>query len=181
LVDCGATTHIVNDDSKFLHIDSSFRPENHYIELGDGSRGNNVALKRGNVEICLKDSSGKIVKSVLEDALYVPSYPQNIFSVQAATAKGTCVNFFPNSANLVTKDGTKFEIEKRGKLYYLYNVSSSTICAAHSSRSCTAEDWHKILGHCNKDDVLRLEKVVDGMVVTGRDQTRSQCFLLKDV
>jgi len=33
LVDCGATTHIVNKDNNFTFVDSSFNPADHYIEL----------------------------------------------------------------------------------------------------------------------------------------------------
>ena len=29
LVDCGATTHIINDDSHFISIDENYKPENH--------------------------------------------------------------------------------------------------------------------------------------------------------
>ena len=35
LVDCGATTHIINDESKFSNFDDKFAPEKHYIELAD--------------------------------------------------------------------------------------------------------------------------------------------------
>lgn len=45
--------------------------------------------------------------------------------------------------------GTKFETEKRGKLYYL-NVTMP------------AETWHQILGHCNTNDVFKLDDVVEG-------------------
>ena len=38
LVDTGATAHILIDQSKFLKFDEDFKPENHYIELADGSR-----------------------------------------------------------------------------------------------------------------------------------------------
>ena len=67
----------------------------------------------------LNTSEGKRVDAELENALFVPTYPQNIFSVQAATEKGATVVFRPNSAELVTCDGTTFDIEKRGRLYYL--------------------------------------------------------------
>ena len=36
LVDCGATTHIVNYDSDFIFIVDNFNPEGHFIELADG-------------------------------------------------------------------------------------------------------------------------------------------------
>ena len=33
LVDCGATTHIVNKNENFIHVDPSFKPEEHFIKL----------------------------------------------------------------------------------------------------------------------------------------------------
>ena len=77
LVDCGATTHIINDESKFNKFNDHFTPDKHYIELADGTRSNNVALKRGDVEITIMDTTGKLVNASL-NALYIPTYPQNI-------------------------------------------------------------------------------------------------------
>ena len=162
LVDCGATTHVVNDVSKFADFDAQFNPEKHFIELADGTKANNVALKRGTVNLSLNTADGKRVNAELQDALYVPSYPQDIFSVQAATEKGATVVFHPDSAELVTQDGTKFDIEKHGRLYYLCsNVSSC-------SHTCNLKRWHEILGHCNVADILKLENVVDGMKITDK-------------
>ena len=53
LVDCGATTHIINDESKFLFFEKNFNPNDHYIELADGSRTNNVAMKKGTAKLYL--------------------------------------------------------------------------------------------------------------------------------
>ena len=78
-----------------------------------------MALKRGDVEIIIKDTTGELVNATLKNASYILSYPQNIFSVQAATERGDSVSFNPGSAELVYKDGTKFNIEKHGRLYYL--------------------------------------------------------------
>ena len=103
LVDCGATTHIINHESKFSKFDDIFAPEKHYVESADGTRSNNVALKRGDVEITIMDTTGKCVNATLKNALYIPTYPQNIFSVQAATERGASVSFNPDSAELVYK------------------------------------------------------------------------------
>ena len=32
------------------------------------------------------------------------------------------------------------------------------------------KDWHKILGHCNLEDILALEKVVEGMKITDKKE-----------
>ena len=71
------------------------------------------ALKNGTVEISLRNAFGNIVVGTL-DVLFVPSYPQNIFSVDVATANGANVNFLPDSAQLVTGSGQLFHIKKHG-------------------------------------------------------------------
>ena len=70
--------HIINEESKFNKFNDNSTPDKHYIELADGTRSNNVALKRGDVEINIMDTTGKLVNASLKDALYIPIYPQNI-------------------------------------------------------------------------------------------------------
>jgi len=174
LVDCGATAHIITDESKFTNFDESFKPEKHYTELANGTRSNNIALKRGDVNLTVMDVNGRRVDTSLKNALYIPSYPQDIFSVQAATEKGASVTFSPDYAELVSKDGTIFNIEKHDRLYYLSrcddNVTSDSI-----NYTCDMKGWHAILGHCNYDDVLKLESVVDGMKVIGTNCIPGDC------
>ena len=76
LVDCGATTHIINDRSKFVKFDETFDPQNHLKELADGSRTSGVVSGRGNVSVLVRDVNGSPHKMILENALYVPSYKQ---------------------------------------------------------------------------------------------------------
>lgn len=45
LVDTGATSHIINDKSKFVAFDRNFDPNSHVIELADGSKANVVTGK----------------------------------------------------------------------------------------------------------------------------------------
>ena len=92
LIDCIATTRIVNFDN-FGTTDKSFKPEEHFMELTNGSMSINVAKKKGTVQITFYTTDGKPVKIKLEDVLYVPSFPQCIFSVRSATGKGAKVNF----------------------------------------------------------------------------------------
>ena len=63
------------------------------MELADGTRSNNIATKRGDAEVILTDANGRNVKAVLKDALLIPTYPQSIFSVKAATLNGAEVKF----------------------------------------------------------------------------------------
>ena len=160
LVDCGATTHIINDESKFIQFDDNFDPSCHIIELADGRKLSDLAHKRGNACVELKDVDNNVHKCILYNALYVPSFSQNIFSVQAATDRGANIEFHPNSATLRSSN-TAFNIKRQGQLYYL------NMCdAGKANRSL--EEWHVIMGHCNKQDILRLENVVDGMKITNK-------------
>lgn len=172
LVDCGATAHIITDENKFLRFDDTFNGDKHFMELADGTRANNVAVKRGDAQITLQDKNGGLVNVTLKNALLVPSYPQDIFSVQAATENGASVNFEPKSAELVhsSHGDVKFQIEKHGRLYFMktYNNTDSI------NYTCSMQEWHRILGHCNIDDVLNLENVVEGMKVS-EDRKKRDC------
>ncbi|KAM3868963.1 uncharacterized protein ACN63O_006328 [Diretmus argenteus] len=80
MVDAGATSHIITDGARFKRFDDTFQPENHVMELADGTRCNGVAEGRGDAEVSLIDSEGRRLTTTLKKALYIPSYPQNIFS-----------------------------------------------------------------------------------------------------
>jgi hypothetical protein len=118
LVTCGATTHTVTNASKFTRLDKKFDSQRHFIELADGTRENNIALQKGDVNVTWKTSDGRTVNTELHDALFVPSYPQNI-SVKAATKNGATIVWRSNSAEMTAADGTKFNNKQRGKRYYL--------------------------------------------------------------
>ena len=173
LVDSGATRHSVFDDSKFISVDKDFKPHEHTIELADGSKMSGMALKKGTIEISLKDSNGKIVNGTLDDVLHVPSFPQNIFSVKAALEKKCSVLFQCDGPSFVkSPDGSVFHfmVSDNG-LYYLRDHSppvaslktkNDVVCVTRSM-----EKWHQVLGHCNQKDLLKLKDVVVGMNISG--------------
>ena len=60
------------------------------------------------------DSKGNRHDVLLENALYIPTYKQDIFSVLAATEKGASVSFQKDSAKVVAQNGTVFYVKKNG-------------------------------------------------------------------
>ena len=60
-------------------------------------------------------------------------------------------------------EGTTFDIQERGKLYYVNSVVNSR----QSRRSLN--DWHRVLGHCNTRDITKLDGHVDGFKITYKD------------
>ena len=67
LVDTRATYHIVTKNS-FKRVDRTFRPTEHYMDLADGTKIRNIAVKRGTAEVTLKDVKGRNVKVILKNA-----------------------------------------------------------------------------------------------------------------
>ena len=169
MVDTGATLHIVTDIGKFKKFDNTFQSEKHFIELADGTRANDVALRRGDAEVNLVKREGKRVKATLKNALFILTYPQDIFSVKAATTNGASVKFKQGEDELIHESGTRFDIKEHNRLYYLDTVSDESEEGCDSCNGCfDIQTWHEILGHCNYDDVSRLQDVVEGMQIKGK-------------
>lgn len=168
MVDCGATSHMISDFKKFKSIDKDFKPKNHVIELADGTKTTGVARARGEAEVFLVDSKGHKQRTLLKKALYIPTFPQDIFSVKAATDKGAELHFKEGNNWMGANDGTRFNIGVYGKLYYLPTANDENV---EKFKGChDIQTWHRILGHCNFDDVSRLENVVEGMKIIGKGE-----------
>ena len=177
MVDCGATSHIVTKDT-LTNCDETFDPEKHYMELADGSRQNNLVKKIGDVEVTMRDETGRPVKTTMKRVLYIPSYPHDIFSVKAATKGGAEVTLRQGDS-MMTKNGTTFRITECDRLYYLETVDiveQEQEPTDQVNLSLDIYQWHKILGHCNFEDICKLENVVQGMTIKGQvDKTKLQC------
>ncbi|RXN30671.1 Retrovirus-related Pol poly from transposon TNT 1-94 [Labeo rohita] len=123
-----------------------------------------MAQERGTAVIYFLDDSGRQHRAQLKDALYMPSYPHNIFSVARAANGEATIIFERGNSRMITKDGSKFNIHESGNLYYLptieENVDQCKVC--HDLQT-----WHEILGHCNYEDVQKLQQVVRGMKIKG--------------
>ena len=72
-----------------------------------------TVLKRGNTCIYLCNSKGYICKCILKNALYIPTFKQNIFSVQAATKNGVHLSFKHDNYQLIYPRGVVFNITEK--------------------------------------------------------------------
>ena len=170
LIDCGATSHIICDPTKFTRLDNSFDPKSHTIELADNSRQTGVVTARGDACISLNDSEGISHKVTLKSALCIPSYKQNILSVHSMTQNDTKVVFSEKKNKIITKNGKIFPIQKHGRLYYVNSVQDSKNFPRIPVIAKSLEDWHYTLGHCNNNDIIKLEKSSVGMKITSREK-----------
>ena len=94
----------------------------------------------------------------LKNALYIPTFQQNIFLIQATTKKknGAHLSFEWDNSQLIYHNEAVFNIAQRGQLYYLKNIISA---------SYNLYTWHKILGYCNESDIKKLPYLVKGMKI----------------
>lgn len=138
------------------------------MELADGTRCNGVPERRGEAKVVLIDSRGQRCTTTLTQVLYIPTYPQDIFSVEAATANGATVLFTEGNNVLEYRDGTKFNIHVYNRLYYLNTVNNEC-----EDDQCNAyynmQTWHELLRHCNYGDVQKLLSVVQGMTINHKN------------
>ena len=70
--------HILND-SKFISFHKKFDPSRHAVELVDGSKYGNLALKRGDACVNMIDTNGKVNRNILKNVLYIPSLEKKNF------------------------------------------------------------------------------------------------------
>ena len=98
---------------------------------------------------------------MLKNTLFIPSYRQCNLD---------------DSAELVSPDGTKFPIVQKGRLCYLYKFASKEI------RKENLSVWHKIMGHCNINDLKKLENVAESIEVKNHDEVGCEtCILAKQL
>ncbi|GFR82576.1 CCHC-type zinc finger, nucleic acid binding protein a [Elysia marginata] len=137
-----------------------FNSAEHVIELADDTRLKRTAEWQGDAIVHFKDVKGQKYIITLKNAIYVPSFTQNILSVPAATDNGASIIF--NSHPHLEAEGKSFPLDRRGNLYFLNLCSSpDPEVAAYSP-----DEWHQVLGHCNASDIIKLEKTVKGMRIT---------------
>lgn len=170
---------LFTDESYFIEFDPTFIPGEHSVELADGKVLKSMAEKRGTVQLFFKNSAEELHEVILNDVLYVPKFPANLFSVKAATKKGSSVCFYPNYAELITPNGTIFEITTKSDLYFL-KIFRGTDPTTRVNTVRDLKMWHSVLGHCNKDDIVKLQTLVDGMQISSKqDFVCEPCILGK--
>ena len=121
LVDSGASGHILNDKKWFDWFEPNYKADEHTLDLADGRRGTGMVRGKGRARITIRDENGRMRHSTLFNVLYCPSFPCNIFSVNAATkqSRGTTVTLGADSGTLRANNGTSFPIRSENGLYFL--------------------------------------------------------------
>ena len=180
LVDSGCTSHVIKDGANFNNFAKDFKPKTHKITLADGSVNKDAVKAIGKATEILVDSNGKQHDIIFENALHIPDFKESIFSVYRSVKNGHTVVFSPEESYVMSKGGTKFNLIERNKLYYLKKENGNECNQTEieqikePSRKSekikvaehTLKTWHRLLGHCNIQDVKSLVGAARGMKIT---------------
>ena len=117
LLDSGATHHIVTDKNKFVSLDSNYDPLQHNLTLADGSREFGKIKGRGVACINVRDKDGNPNRIILRDALYVPTFTQNILSVMCLVNNGMELQMKKDGVKLSDEHTTYIAVCESGLAY----------------------------------------------------------------
>lgn len=170
LIDSGASTHIINDRKLFRSFDQNFNSDKHVIELANGLKTTKIVEGCGDAAITIRDSDNIPREIILKNALYIPSFKQNILSVSAATKYGALINF-QNGSGTIEYNKVKFKLFKSRNLYFVNAVDSGV-------RSETLLSWHQILGHCNVEDIRKLANKGDIHILDPHSEIKCETCIL---
>ncbi|KAL1268501.1 hypothetical protein QQF64_033864 [Cirrhinus molitorella] len=125
---------------------SCFKPQSHILELAGGERASGIALKKGTAKLRLKDNKGRVVDIMLMEALYVPPFSQDIFSVKAAIAHGATVIFKEGQNMLIHKNATQHFPSPRmkalfGLVTFNFFVTTGYVCGKFTCSMYRLDTW----------------------------------------
>lgn len=146
LIDSGRTNYMTFDKTIFEEL----RPSN-VKKTRIGNRGYLFAKEIGTIVITT--SSGT---KTIADVLYVPEIDQNLLSVGQLLEKGFKVSFENFNCYIFYTSGKEvLKVKMKGKSFA---YESTEVQIAYVTISSNTEIWHKRLGHCHLQRMMRLQK-----------------------
>ena len=160
-MDTGASSHIINDRSKFKSFDSTFKPERHSMELADWKAYRQGGARQGRCTGMPHKQRGAPVCSDFKERSLHPLVPPRPLLSEAHGAK---VFFDEGKDVIVFPDGTRFDIYVCKRMYYLQTECDvDDVCQF----SYDIQTLHEVMDHCNYEDILKLQDVTEGMHIKG--------------
>ena len=136
LIDSGCTNHMTYDGTLFKELKPTKATK---IKVGDGRY---ISAKWKGIVAITTNSGTKIIL----DVLYIPEIDQNLLSVGQLLKKGFMV-FFKNGYCYIYDAAKSFSFDPTMSEYI-----------AFPAKADVTEIWHKRLGHCHLQRMLKLKK-----------------------
>ena len=146
LIDSGCTNHMTSDKVLFKELKLSKVTK---VRIGNGG----YLPAKGIGTVAIITSSGT---KTISDVLYVPDIDQNLLSVGQLLEKGFKVSFEDFHCLIFYATGKEIlRVKMRGKSFS-YDPMEEQI--AYFNKVSSTEIWHKRLGHCHLQRMLKLQK-----------------------
>ena len=71
------------------------------------------------------------------------------------------MKFGPTTSEMIDRNGTKFNIVQKDRLYFFENVDLAHDETSQVNKVRSIQMWHKILGHCNVSDIMKMENICE--------------------
>ena len=177
LVDSGATSHIICNKEKFISFDQDYNPADHYVELADGTRTNGLIKGRGVATFKVPDRNNIIRTISVNNALYIPSYSLNIFSVKKATDQGASFVFSTNEGTLTASNGIVFAMRCINNLYYLNTVECKGVHTATLLAKCPERILSNV-EECPKMNLSNIENSAEcpERILSNVEDSITECY-----
>lgn len=147
LIDSGCTNHMSSDITLFKNLKPSKVTK---VRIGNGD----YIPAKGSGTIAITTTSGT---KTISDVLYVPEIDQNLLSVGQLLEKGFKISF--ENFHCLIYDSTGKEmlrVKMRGKSFSYDPTEEEQM--AYNNKVNTTEIWHKKLGHCHLQRMLKMQK-----------------------
>lgn len=164
LVDSGASSHY----SPFRHLFLDLQPIEPPVRILTGN-GFIYAEFKGPIPLIIRGPHNTVTHLLLDDVLYVPGLQSrvNLYSIVVLADKQVNTVFGPSSVTFSAMDGTILATGTRvGNCWWLdADVRPYDLCLTlqHDQSSSSASLWHRRMGHLNHTDLIRLQRLSDGI------------------
>ncbi|CAB3249230.1 unnamed protein product [Arctia plantaginis] len=160
IVDSGSTSHMTNN----INILSKYEEQQSQISVAN----NDTILSQGAGTV--QGMNCQRLKT-----LYVPDLAQNLMSINSITNNNGTVLFTQNNVQIYKKGQLILKGEKENGLYYInINQENHENTLFLTKEKGTALEWHRRLGHPEKDILEILPNMADGILLEGKKRIE-QC------
>lgn len=166
IIDSGATNHLTGDRKHF----ESFRESSKFPDIVTAGDQRLKVKGSGTVDI---NANGKIIP--VKNVLLVEGASSNLLSVYDIQKTGYSVLFANDHCVVRNKTGDVIvDVAAHNNSWRINNTQSAGM-VAHTDEGVELMTWHRRMGHLGYDGLMKLNDLVNGVVIKGDRSVLAKC------
>ncbi|XP_076686075.1 uncharacterized protein LOC143378147 [Andrena cerasifolii] len=133
----------------------------HHSQIYTATEESVNSMGKGQIELKINIANKNKNNIKLKEAMFVPSFKNNLMSVSKITKNGYRVTFYKDSAKITRPDGSLAMIAKEQNGLYVVEESAKHSAMIQTEQNSAITKWHQRLGHLNYSDVIPLKNRSD--------------------